>query len=119
MSEPSEQAKRKACELANQHCGTRHITPYAADDGSPALVAFARHIQNTSDVAKFAENALFQAGVHRTALSRTRLRSLILPDEPDPLDKFAEWLNGCSKDGKKLQEAAAMFGLKIVEAGDD
>lgn len=116
MTQPSEAAKRKACELANAAV-PRNNTPwepaYVGDTRFGAITALARYIQQTSDVAKGLLTAPYLGPERRAAL-----QSLILPDDPDPLDKFAKWLNGCSKDGRKLQEAAAMFGLKIVQSDD-
>jgi len=115
MTEISEAAKRKACELANKPL--RHTAGcWEPDDcdRDETLHALARVLQEHSDVAKDAA-AMARNGEWSNAADT--LQSLILPDDPDPLDKFAKWLNVCSKDGKKLQEAAAMFGLKLVEAG--
>lgn len=105
MSEPSEQAKRKAQELFDS---ALHL---------PGVTILARYIQTVSDVAKPIARKM-QLSEPLFDSDRYRLESLILPDEPDPVDKFAKWLNGCSKDSKGLQEAAAIFGLKIVLSDD-
>ena len=126
MTKITEAAARKACKLANDVARERGGIPdwVERDLGrSDSLMALARVLQEHSDVAKDVQAAIRSAYAdeptsYAHAYANT-LCGLILPDEPDALDKFAKWLNVCSKDGKKLQEAAAMFGLKIVEAGDD
>lgn len=119
MTEISKAALERARELRNRIYSGGEI--YTLADAT--MRALARVLQEHSDVAKDVQAAIRSAYAdeptsYAHAYANT-LCGLILPDEPDALDKFAKWLNVCSKDGKKLQEAAAMFGLKIVEAGDD
>lgn len=111
MTEISDAAKRKALDLANARTGPRWDMRDAASPNSLVNV-IACVLQEHSDVAKDVQRDLCSRGLG----CPPELQSLTLPDEPCAMDKFAKWLNGCSKDGKKLQEAAALFGLKIVEA---
>lgn len=114
MTEISEAAKRKACELIRREWEN---SPDTFDHLTASRNALARVLQEHSDAAIEAAELLSDAELDGGPVYK-KLQSLILPDEADALDKFAKWLNGCSKDGKKLQEAAAMFGLKIMETGD-
>lgn len=124
MAEPSEAAKRKAQELFDS---ALHLS---------SITILARYIQTTSDVAKQWRASTEWAGtVHypKIEIARQALLSLILPDEPDPLNDMREvlremtgtfpppdkpWPDGLiSEVTKRL--AARGKRLKIVEASDD
>lgn len=99
MTEPSDQAKRKALQLT--------IAAWLPDEGewtiedcrpngSPPMFALARVLQEHSDVARAAtklahrDNCAAPANIPDVcgcglSQHRASLQSLILPDEPDPL----------------------------------
>lgn len=78
MTEISKAALERARELRNRIYSGGEI--YTLADAK--MRALARVLQEHSDVAKFADAGFEEARVHPTALTRTRLQSLILPDEP-------------------------------------
>lgn len=114
MTEPSEAAKRRACELLGAS-GVRGFMDWK----SPPVMALARYIETTSDAARVVDRALATAGRHTASLMRRTLQPLILPDEPDPLPEIigAMWeksFNNLEGDAKWLRTELAKRGLKIV-----
>ena len=107
MSEISEAAKLKACELmlAEPH----------------SLTAFARYIQQVSDAAKAVRRA---QGAHTvSSFIKSLVAPFILPDPVDPLDEcIREAIHDCGGSylgtgyDIALRRALAKRGLKIVEA---
>lgn len=86
---PSEAAKRKACELANAHCiPTRH----RSDDvhvGYSSLYALALRLDFEDLLARRVDGFLKLRGDTPTSHARDALRSLMLPDPPDPDEELA------------------------------
>lgn len=115
MTEPSEAAKHKACELANEAEGeVAYWKPKDVVQGG-TLNALARVLQEHSDVAKEFLDSADKNGLSAAFCSRLpALQSLILPEEPcgHQLDLCAPALGPgrCIKCGKRL---------KLTEVGDD
>ncbi len=104
MTEISEAAKRKACELANAE--RKHDADWMwcvdevawrADASRPTsdgvMLAFARVLQEHSDVAKAAIVAAGKVWGLQEVEVRGILQSLILPEEPEPVKLLADaWI---------------------------
>lgn len=121
MTEPSDKAKRKACELVNAHVSLGDGLYYVSDVylGKPTLYALALYIDEVDKtVREIAGLSNTQEGVRRGAL----LRSLMLPDEPDPLaEAISAWGKHLDAHGGAAVIRAELEkrGLAIVEKGND
>ena len=121
MTEPSDAAKRKACELANPvaeelRSGRPANIWGPTDYGHPeegAFTAFARYIQATSDVAKSVRDVNHPLGGIPQSL-----QSLILPDEPERIRFDMRMTPDQICDAVKRALAAGKV-IKIVEAGHE
>lgn len=116
MSEPSEQAKRKASDLWDDETAR---SAYYRSENAIWRDALARVLQEHSDVAKKMQGRCFEDSEWFGYL-----QSLILPEEPDPLAEALSDLFGniCKMPlaASELRAKLAKRGLKIVEAkGDD
>lgn len=95
--EPSEAAKRKACELANAHVATGDGCYWPEQVPSdPPLYALALHLDEVDRVAREVELGVWETG---DPDAREKVRSLMLPDPVDPDEELA-------------REIAASFGDK-------
>ena len=119
MKEPSKAARDKALELAKRD------SPIDWDSAEQALLILARYIDHVSGVVGAScknIGVMLPLGTpdhikHNTEAALDALQSLILPDEPDPLE--LAWKAGRGDCGVFLQELRK-HGLKIVEdTGDD
>lgn len=119
MTEISEAAKLKACELINDGLTRGHIAYEAALvrwESWPVGLAFARYIQQVSDAAK--------ACVKSNAVDKAEhwLSPFILPDPVDPLAVIIKaafrdaYGHADQRSLERLTAALARRGLKIVEA---
>lgn len=127
MTKISEAAKRKACELANDVWHESYSLSLfdhpGAPNGRPAfpsLLALARVLQQHSDVAKgvlYRDSTGYLSVKPNAGLT---LRSLILPDDPDPVDALADELFdgfaiGAGHHKRRLIAALAKHGLNIIK----
>lgn len=122
---PSDAAKRKACELANAHCiPTRH----RSDDvhvGYSSLYALALRLDFEDLLARRVDGFLKLRGDTPTSHARDALRSLMLPDPPDPDEELAREVVECIResslsdadrgDADRFRAALEKRGLKIVK----
>lgn len=128
MTKISEAAKRKACELANDVWHESYSLSLfdhpGAPNGRPAfpsLLALARVLQQHSDVAKDIEPSLMPDHYDpRIKDANNKLRALILPDDPDPVDALADELFdgfaiGAGHHKRRLIAALAKHGLNIIK----
>jgi len=116
MSEISEAAKVKACELANvARVGQYGSTAFNWRDmatNDPEIVAFARYIQDVSDAAKAVLSGLGEPLSYHEA----HLAPFILADPVDPLEQAMRALEWCNTDmlAADLRTELTARGLKIV-----
>lgn len=118
MTEISEAAKRKACELANAEFGDGDSTRLweLKDVGplTPSLVALARYIQQTSDVA-LAVYKNFPLDDWPDDLADDLL-DIIIDDDPDPVEAaLNEWFDDVeATDAASVRAYLANHGLQIT-----
>ncbi len=116
MTEPSEAAKRKACEVANEASDFDRTWEQAMRvHGSFAYVALARVLQEHSDVAKVAIAAAGKGWGLQEAEVRGKLQPLILPEESDPLEDMIGILRRMP--GPNEKHDAEWFRLELAERG--
>lgn len=116
MTEPTEAAKQRACDLANEVAGigdwrASHCDP---DSANTSMIAFARELQRISDIAEEVDARLAFPTVSgpNVIAARAKLATIILPKPVDPLEGFARWAN-ISRD--ELESFLAKRGLEIRE----
>lgn len=86
MTEPSDAAKRKACELANQIDDTGlTVADWMREYAQGPFLALALYIDEVGRVARAIEGRWNPIDPR----NRTLLRSLMLPDPPDPDEELA------------------------------
>ena len=120
MTEPSEAAKKRACELANKNNTGSNVEPYPFKPEhvvrpNHALYALALYIDKVDRVALEADG-LIEDGETRSAMKY--LRSLLLPDEPDLVKeaiRAAILTDATDDDSKRLRAELAKRGLTITE----
>jgi hypothetical protein len=118
----SEAAKRKACKLANAERPPNLLCKSVPEDIDLDyhLTALARVLQEHSDVAKgvlYRDSTGYLSVKPNAGLT---LRSLILPDDPDPVDALADELFdgfaiGAGHHKRRLIAALAKHGLNIIK----
>lgn len=117
MTEPSEAAKRKACELANAHVATGDGCYWPEQVPSdPPLYALALHLDEVD--SKMREIvALSGPNCQRAIIAR----SLMLPDPVGPLEEawMACWPNGLIQPAHVLAAELAKRGYKLVKETPD
>lgn len=80
MTEPTQAAKQRACDLANAEAGCLVWGLDDVEEGG-ATLAFARYIQQVSDVAKDVIDTLHMGAGGDRISAAAKLQSLILPDD--------------------------------------
>jgi hypothetical protein len=123
MTKISEAAKIRACELANAERPPNLLFKSVPEDIDLDyhLTALARVLQEHSDVAKDIEPSLMPDHYDpRIKDANNKLRALILPDDPDPVDALADELFdgfaiGAGHHKRRLIAALAKHGLNIIK----
>ena len=117
MAEPSEAAKKRACELANAIDDTAMTVRDWMGGIQGPFLALAHYIDEVDRVACRVDGFLEQRGDTPTSHARDACRSLLLPDEPDLVKeaiRAAILTDATDDDSKRLRAELAKRGGKIV-----
>lgn len=121
MTKISEAAKREACRLANAEAGCEVWAPRDVAMSTSVFRALTRVLQDVSDKVKVILPDLRPDYYDPYIKARNEaIRSLILSDDPDPLEELAAELCSrlqCSVDAahRTVREALLKRGLKITK----
>lgn len=120
MTEPSEQAKRKACELANAIAEVYSPVEYSPVDCeagysiSPPLRALALHLDEVDRVARRIVSKIYCGDMFS---DDKELRFLMLPDLVDPLEEVFAMLDRLTP--ADFRAELAKRGYKLVKETPD
>lgn len=117
MTEPSDAAKRKACELANQIDDTGlTVADWMREYAQGPFLALALYIDKVDKVAREINARIVTPMPEGPFVDL--LRSLMLPDEPDPLIEAFEASTGTDDPNewaKRFRAELKKRGLTIAE----
>lgn len=113
MTEPTEAAKAKAVELANQSRKTLRQWTINDCEYTGPLDSFARYIQQVSDVVGLEKTRSDAVGA---IIPSCAMMSFILPPDPDPLEESAYGI-WAAMGGKMRGEAVQALKSELDRAG--
>lgn len=118
---PTKQARQRCADLANavdKNAVHYHHRDFASSTGTPANQAFARFVQQTSDIVRAFEARASSHGVKSLRDEDwDSLLSLILPDEVDPLVEALGAAGLVEPDGLDAPKAAMALRVFLAKQG--